>query len=61
MGKVITDEDIKLNIFINGDSAQKELYNLEESTRDLNKQNVDLINKMKALEKQGKKTGDEYY
>ena len=42
MGKVLTDEDIKLNIIINGNEAQKELNDLEKSTRKLTEENTRL-------------------
>ena len=39
MAKTISDEQMKLSITINGDSAQKELFELEKSTRSI-KNNV---------------------
>ena len=60
MGKVLTDEDIKLNIIINGNEAQKELNDLEKSTRKLTEENKGLLLQKKLLEKQGKKNSEEY-
>lgn len=60
MGKVLTDEDIKLNIIINGNEAQKELNDLEKSTRKLTEENKGLLLQKKLLEKQGKKNTEEY-
>ena len=60
MAKTISDEQIKLSIIINGDPAQKQLYDLEKSTRDLVKENKDLLLQKKLLEKQGKKNSEEY-
>ncbi|MFY0481477.1 phage tail tape measure protein [Flavobacterium sp. PLA-1-15] len=60
MGKVITDEDIKLNIIINGNDAQKELLDLEKSTRKLSEENKALLLRKKLLQKQGKEETEEY-
>ena len=60
MGKVLTDEDIKLNIIINGNEAQKELNDLEKSTRKLTEENKGLLLQKTLLEKQGKKNSEEY-
>ena len=40
MGKKITDEDLHLNIKINGSEAKNELYQLEERIRDLTNENT---------------------
>ena len=42
MAKTISDEQMKLTMIINGNSAQKELFDLEKSTRSLNEQNKSL-------------------
>lgn len=60
MGKVLTDEDIKLNIIVNGNEAQKEMSDLEKSTRRLNEENKQLNLQRKLLEKQGKKDTEQY-
>jgi tubulin-specific chaperone A len=60
MAKTISDEQMKLTMIINGDSAQKELFDLEKSTRSLNEQNKALLIQKKLLEKQGQKDTDQY-
>lgn len=60
MAKTITDEQMKLSIIINGDSAQKELFDLEKSTRALTDSNKALLVQKQLLEKQGKKDSAEY-
>ena len=60
MAKTISDEQMKLSIIINGNSAQKELFDLEKSTRSLNEQNKSLLLQKKLLEKQGQKDTDQY-
>ena len=39
MGKKIVDEDMRLNIKINGNEAKNELFELEEKVRDLRGEN----------------------
>lgn len=60
MGKTLTDEDIKLNVIINGNVAQKELLDLEKATRKLTEENKGLLLQKKLLEKQGKKDSEEW-
>jgi TP901 family phage tail tape measure protein len=60
MAKTISDEEMKLTMIINGNSAQKELFDLEKSTRKLNEENKALLLQKKLLEKQGKKDTDQY-
>ncbi len=60
MSKTISDEHIKLRIIIDGDPAQKELFDLEKATRKLKEENNQLLLKKKELEKQGKKDTVEY-
>lgn len=60
MAKTISDEQMKLTMIINGDSAQKELFDLEKSTRSLNEQNKSLLLQKKLLEKQGQKDTEQY-
>jgi hypothetical protein len=60
MSKLITDEKIRLSIEINGNNAQKDLLELEKSTRKLNETNKQLLIEKKRLEAQGKKDTAEY-
>ena len=60
MAKTISDEQMKLSIIINGDSAKKELFDLEKSTRSLNEQNKAMLLQKKLLEKQGQKDTAQY-
>jgi TP901 family phage tail tape measure protein len=60
MAKTISDEQMKLSIIINGNEAQKELFDLEKSTRSLNEQNKALLLQKKLLEKQGQKDTAQY-
>ena len=60
MARTISDENLKFNIIINGDPAQKELLDLEKSTRSLTKTNKELIAERKKLAAAGKKESAEY-
>jgi tubulin-specific chaperone A len=60
MAKTISDEVIKLSIIIDGNVAQKELFEIEKSTRKLNEENKALLLQQKLLEKQGKKDTEQY-
>lgn len=60
MAKTISDEQIKFSIIINGDPAQKQLFDLEKSTRKLTEENKALGIQKKALIKQGKEGSAEY-
>lgn len=60
MAKTISDEQMKLTMIINGNSAQKELFDLEKSTRKYNEENKALLLQKKLLEKQGKKDTDQW-
>lgn len=60
MGKTLRDEDLKLNIIINGDKGKKELGDLEQSTRELVNINKDLRVEKQKLEREGKKESDRY-
>ena len=60
MAKTISDEQMKLSIIINGNEAQKELFDLEKSTRKLTEENKGLLLQKKLLEKQGKKDTEQY-
>ena len=50
MAKTISDENIRLNIIINGNPAQKQLLDLEKSTRALTKETEGLKLQRKQLE-----------
>lgn len=54
MGKTIRDEDLKLNVIVNGDKAKKELGELEVSTRELKDENKSLRLEKKKLNKEDK-------
>ena len=60
MAKTITDEKIKLSIIVDGNPAQKELFDLEKSIRDLNTQQKELRKEKQLLEKQGLKDTERY-
>lgn len=60
MARTLTDEDIKLNIIINGNPAQKQLVDLEKATRQLTKENKNLTFEKGKLEKAGQKESAEY-
>ena len=55
MGKPIRDEDVRFNLIINGNEAQKELHNLETQTRKLTQRNKELAAEKTRLEAAGKK------
>ena len=54
MGKTLRDEDLRLNIIINGDNGRKEMAALERSIHDTNAKLEALYAKRKKLEAQGK-------
>ncbi len=60
MGKTIRDEDLKLNIIVNGDEGMNELHRLSESTHKLREANADLRKEKARLRAQGKKGTAEY-
>lgn len=60
MAKTISDEKMKLSIIIDGNPAQKELFDLEKATRKLNEENKALGLQKKLLIKQGKEETDEF-
>ncbi|WP_026730223.1 phage tail tape measure protein [Flavobacterium denitrificans] len=60
MAKTISDEKMKLSIVIDGNEAQKALFDLEKRTRSLNEENKALLLQKKLLEQQGKKDTDAY-
>jgi tubulin-specific chaperone A len=60
MAKTISDEKMKLSIIIDGNVAQKELLDLEKSTREYSKANKELLAQKKLLIKEGKQETAEY-
>lgn len=60
MAKTIRDEDIRLSIIINGNQAQKEIYELDAANRKLIDSNKEIQKDMQNLVKQGKKQSEEY-
>jgi len=60
MAKTIVDEVMKFSIVVNGNEAQKELYDLEKSTRDLTASNKEYRAEKIKLESQNKKDSSEY-
>lgn len=60
MAKLITDEEIRLSIAVNGNQAQKELYNLEKSTKTLNAQNKELRAEKQKLMREGQRESARY-
>lgn len=60
MARTISDEQIKLDIIINGNPAQKQLLDLEKSTRKLTKETDALKIERRKLESQGKKNSKQW-
>lgn len=60
MAKRIVDEEMRFSIIINGNEAQKELYDLEKSTRDLTQRNKELKAARAQLYKEGKRGSAQY-
>ena len=60
MSGKITSETFKFNYVLNGDSAQKELHDLERSTKELNSTVKEARLEKKKLENQGEKSSAEY-
>lgn len=60
MAKTIRDEDIRLSIIINGNQAQKEIYELDTANRKLIDSNKEIRKDMQNLVRQGKKQSEEY-
>ena len=54
MAKTVRDEDLRLNIIINGDNGRKEMGELERKIHDTNAKLEQLYDKRKKLEQQGK-------
>lgn len=60
MGNKLRDEDLQLNIIVNGDKAQKELGELEKSTRELTNRNKELRMEKEKLIRAGKQETEQY-
>jgi len=60
MAKVISDENMKFRIIVDGNDAQKELLDLEKQTRKLTEENKSLALQKKLLIKQGKQESEEF-
>ena len=60
MAKRITDEDLRLNLIINGDGGKKEMLALERQMKDLQSSTKKTRTELKNLEKAGKTGSQEY-
>lgn len=60
MAKTVRDEDLRLNIIINGDNGRKEIGELERKIHDTNAKLEQLYDKRKKLEQQGKQDSATY-
>ena len=60
MAKTIRDEDLRLNIIINGDNGRKQMGELERSIHDTNTKLETLYQKRQKLEAQGKQDTQAY-
>lgn len=60
MAKIIRDEDLRLNIIINGDNGRKQMGELERAIHDTNSKLETLYAKRKKLEQQGKQDTQAY-
>ena len=60
MAKTISDEQMKLSIIINGNSAQKEILDLEKKTINLKNSTSDLMYQRKLVKKQLGEESEEY-
>ena len=60
MAKTIRDEDLRLNIIINGDNGRKQMGELERAIHDTNSKLETLYQKRKKLEDQGKQDTQAY-
>ncbi len=60
MGKTIKDENLVLNIIVNGDKGKKEIAQLDKTIKDLEMSNEKLLSKMKKMEKAGQTETDAY-
>lgn len=60
MANKLRDEDLNLNIIVNGDKGKKELGDLEKSTRELIARNKELRAEKEKLIRAGKQESDEF-
>jgi TP901 family phage tail tape measure protein len=60
MANKLRDEDLTLNIIVNGDKSKKELGDLEKSTRELTNRNKELRMEKEKLARAGKQETEEY-
>lgn len=60
MAKRITDEDLRLNLIVNGDGGKKEMLALERQMKDLQSSTKKTRTELKNLEKAGKTGSQEY-
>jgi len=60
MAKRITDEDLRLNLIVNGDGGRKQLLELERQITSTSAAIEETRKKMNAFEAAGKKAGQEY-
>jgi len=60
MAKRIVDEEMRFSVVINGNEAQKELFDLEKSTRQLTQRNKELKQEKRQLANAGKKESAQY-
>lgn len=60
MAKKLRDEDLNLNIIVNGDKAKKELGDLEQSSRELLNRNKELRQEREKLQRAGKQESERF-
>lgn len=60
MGRNLVDDQLKWTLDINGDPARKELGELNQATRELEKTNSEYRKELAKLERQGKQNSKEY-
>lgn len=60
MAKRITDEDLRLNLIVNGDGGRKEMLTLERQMKDLQSSTKKTRDELKSLEKAGKTGSQEH-
>ena len=60
MAKRIVDEEMRFSIIVNGNEAQKELYDLENRQRELRESTKALRAERAKLQAQGKRGSEEY-
>ncbi len=60
MAKRITDEDLRLNLIVNGDGGRKEMLALERRMKDLQSSTKKTRDELKNLERAGKTGSQEY-